>query len=99
MKPRAGRRTATIGRTKKATIEAAKLRKSLSAVSVAEFLPRHQAFRNAGKSLREIAHEMNRLEVMSTAGRALNPMIHRLFKTTKLKCTMSALVFCQIYAC
>lgn len=69
---------------KKATIAAARLKKSQHMVHESEVLPRLQALRIVGKSLREIAQEMNRLEIMSPTGRAWNAMmIHRLLKATK----------------
>ena len=69
---------------KKATIAAAKLRKSQHMVAESEVLPKLLDLRKAGKSLRKIAEEMNRQEVLSPTGRSWNPMmIQRLLKPFK----------------
>jgi DNA invertase Pin-like site-specific DNA recombinase len=71
---------------KKATIAATKLRKSQHMVPESEVLPKLLELRNSGQSLREIAQEMNRQEILSPTGRAWNPMmVQRLLKTRKSK--------------
>jgi len=66
---------------KKATIAAAKLRKSQHMVAESEVLPKLLQFKDNGKSLRDIAACMNELNIISPSGSLWNAMmVMRLLK-------------------
>ena len=79
-----GRERHRIEGQKKATIAAAKLKKSQHIVSETEVIPVLQNLRKAGKSLRSIVDELKRMEIISPTGREWNAMmVQRLLKAAK----------------